>query len=145
MGLYDYIRCDMPLPPTEVPPPAGETFQTKDTPDQYMTLYTITADGRLSWRPWRLEEVPKEERPHPDADDDDIMSLLGSVRRVESAPEYMDYHGDIDFYVCGTTRGQSNGGWWKYRARFTDGRCSEITLREFSAPADHINREESIE
>lgn len=43
MGMFDYIDCEYPLPegaPTR-------NFQSKDTPDQMLTQYLITEDGRL--------------------------------------------------------------------------------------------------
>jgi len=124
MGMFDYIKCNMPLPETPVPPPS-HGFQTKDTPDQYMTEYTITEDGRLSWKPYRIEEVPKAERPYPDAKGGSLRALCGILRRVEGDTEFVDYHGDIFFYVG------VKGRWWEYRARFTDGKCEKITLEEF--------------
>lgn len=127
MGMFDYIDCRAELPETEVPPPS-RIFQTKDTPDQYMTVYTITEDGRLTWRPYEMEVVPKAERPYPD--DDGILGLAGSMRRVEGEPETLDFHGDIYFYTYDPkTRGE-----WEYRARFTEGRLAGITVDEFVAP-----------
>lgn len=123
MGMFDYIICEMPLPKTPEPPVG--TFQTKDTPDQYMTTYTITEDGRLSWRPYTIENVPREERPYPDAPEGSLKAICGMIRRVESDPEVLeDFHGDVHFYTGGPR------GWWEYRARFTDGVCKEITLVE---------------
>jgi hypothetical protein len=128
MGMFDYLRCDVPLPETPVPPPGDEPFQTKATPDQYMTVYTITADGRLTWRPYHWEDVPKEERPYPD--DDGFLGLCGSMRRVERDPEDIPYHGDIDFYAGN----HPDVGWWEYKARFTEGKLARIELVEFRAP-----------
>ena len=38
MGMYDYIKCELPLPITELMPDREGIvyFQTKDTPDQYL-------------------------------------------------------------------------------------------------------------
>ena len=130
MGMYDIIICEVPLPETEVPPPAGEAFQTKDTPDQGLTPYTITKDGQLTWRPYRLETVLKEDRPYPDASENDWRSILGSVRRVESGPIDVDFHGDILFYASN----HPDVGWWEYRARFSEGQLLRIDLIEFRAP-----------
>lgn len=127
MGMFDYIKCEAPLPETPVAPPSN-IFQTKDTPDQYMTIYTITADGCLTWRPYHMEEVPKAERPYPD--DDGILGLRGCMRRVESQPERLDYHGDIEFYEGD----HKNGSWWEYRARFTNGKLERIDLVDFTPP-----------
>ncbi len=46
MGMFDHIRCRMPLP-AEPAPPDVEWFQTKDTEAQHLERYTIEADGRL--------------------------------------------------------------------------------------------------
>lgn len=126
MGMFDYVRCEADLPETSVPPPDGE-FQTKDTPDQHMTVYTITKDGRLTWRPYEMETVPKEDRPYPDADG--LMGMCGMFKRVEMPDEDVPLHGDVFFYTSG-----GGGGWWEYRARFTDGRLASITLEDFRAP-----------
>lgn len=128
MGMFDWLRVEAPLPNTPVPAPDGTIFQTKDTPDQYMTLHWITADGDLMWRPYEMEEVPKAERMYPDAPDDSLFSLLGCIRRVERDPERIDFHGDVEFYHYG------DGGGWCYRARFTEGKLSRIDVVEFRAP-----------
>lgn len=45
MGLFDEIRCELPLPDGWI---AGESwFQTKSFPDPFMQRYTITSLGRL--------------------------------------------------------------------------------------------------
>lgn len=126
MGMFDYINCEMPLPKTPVQPP-GSFFQTKDTPDQYMTVFTISKEGRLSWRPYEMVTVPKSERTYPDAPDDSFQALAGCLRRVEREPEILaDFHGDVYFY-------QGNERyWWEYRARFSDGVCISIKLVEFT-------------
>lgn len=46
MGLFDEIVCEYPLPDGWVPP-AGTLFQTKDTEDQYLSRFTLGADGKL--------------------------------------------------------------------------------------------------
>lgn len=46
MGLFDEIVCEYPLPDGWVPP-AGTVFQTKDTEDQYLSRFTLAADGKL--------------------------------------------------------------------------------------------------
>ncbi len=123
MGVFDDLRCEMPLPETALPlPKGGDTiFQTKDTPDQYLTLYTITADGHLMWRPYKVEARPEEER-----------EKRGPMRRVESAPERIEFHGTIDFYEYQAQDESQDGRshWWEFRAKFTDGVCVEISLVE---------------
>ena len=67
MGLFDDIRCEYPLPETEVPCPSLN-FQTKDTPDQYLSHYTITKDG------WLRLDSP------------------------EGEVEFVDFSGELEFY-----------------------------------------------
>ena len=43
MGMFDYLRCEYPLP-DEAP---VDGWQTKDTPNQVLEKYVITRDGRL--------------------------------------------------------------------------------------------------
>lgn len=43
MGLFDDVRCDVPLPDGF----EGRSFQTKDFEDPYMDKYVITNAGRL--------------------------------------------------------------------------------------------------
>ena len=69
VGMFDYIRCELPLPESDKMPPEGMFFQTKDTPDQYMTVYTIKADGQLYCE-----------------------------RQVEEDETTIPFHGDIFFY-----------------------------------------------
>ena len=46
MGLFDELRCDLLLP-DGWRPPEGTWFQTKDTPDQYLSRYVLTDRGGL--------------------------------------------------------------------------------------------------
>ena len=110
MGMFDYIKCEMPLPETPEPPPDDDLFQTKDTPEQYLAIYTITADGRLTMRPDNWVEMPE--------------NIDG-------------FEGDINFYKIGLRQGQWDGREWEYHARFTNGRCASIGLVRYS-PLDPV-------
>ena len=46
MGMFDYLRCEMPLP-EGTPAGCGDLFQTECTPLQAMERYVLRADGRL--------------------------------------------------------------------------------------------------
>ena len=119
MGMFDYIRCWMPIEGN----PVVHEWQTKDTPDQYMTTYTICPDGTLWWRPYEQFTVPVEERPYPN--ETGLLKWAGSLGRKEGEPEQLsDYHGDLYFYGS-----DENDEWWEYRARFTEGVC-KITVVE---------------
>lgn len=119
MGMFDYVICEAELPGGK-PTIEGGCFQSKDTPDQCMTVYTITADGRLTWRSYTIEEVPIEERAYPDATD--WKANIGRLRRVEGQVEDVLFHGNICFYGTGP-----DGAWNEYMAQFTKGRLAGIT------------------
>ena len=119
MGMFDNIRCEMPLEGS----PKVREWQTKCTPDQKLTMYTIRADGTLWWKPYETYVVPKEERPYPN--EEGLLGMCGMLGRNESDPEQLsDFHGDLYFYGS-----DENDDWWEYRARFTEGVC-EIRLEE---------------
>lgn len=66
MGMFDCIRCEYPLP---VAGAQDYEYQTKDTPNQHMDTYTITADGRLL-----VEEYDEPKKPRTE------VILTGEVR-----------------------------------------------------------------
>jgi hypothetical protein len=134
MGMFDYIRVKMPLP-SEPPPPECSDFQTKDTDAQYMEHYTIEEDGRLIHHTVAYEEVPKAERPYPNARPQSLNALCGILRRVPTGDVEVPFHGDIGFYEFSRDR-----GWWSYIARFTEGRCVRIWCNEFSPAGASISQ-----
>ena len=129
MGMFDYIVCEAELPDVPVSL-EGVQFQTKDTPDQYLTVYTITKDGRLSWRPYEMVEVPKHERTYPDAPENDFRSLIGSMRREERELEFINYDGSLEFVAAIDTH------WLVFRAQFTKGSLEKIEVLEFEEVED---------
>lgn len=147
MGMFDYIRCEVPLPDGFV----GE-LQTKDF-DCAMGEHVITKDGRLVLAILdHTEEVPKAERPYPDAPDESILSIAGSVRFIWRH-EDANHHGMVNFYGSEYLRSdgtpyREGGGvlhqgqdvvsrktgeplryvFHEYNAKFTDGRLVEIVV-----------------
>lgn len=135
MGMFDYVRSEIPLPDGFT----GE-LQSKDF-DCEMTEVVIRANGRLEIERFEYETTPMAERPYPDAGDDSIMSLCGSMRKTNRRWEDLAYHGDFSFYgyervgeqvfvplVEGATVGHYEGEtqWHEYTARFTDGQLAWI-------------------
>lgn len=124
MGLYDYVRCEMPL---EQCPEWATEFQSKDTPAQYLDRYEIRADGTL----WH-ELYDTEDRSEPNAAG--LMAFRGSQTPVNKRWEHEDeFDGVIDFYTsnsCGCCGGlvQIDPGTGdkfvcvEYRCVFVDGR-----------------------
>lgn len=72
MGLFDDVRCDMPLP-ADPAPPAGVWFQTKTFEDPYLEKYVIQTDGRL-------------------------MHYVSEKALAAGDGRDTKYHGDLDFY-----------------------------------------------
>lgn len=131
MGMFDYIRCETPLPD-------GYTgaLQTKEF-DCEMVTHIISADGRMMLDRGGWESVPKAERPYPDAADDDFKSMCGCIRRV---PKYEDahYHGRVHFGGLETIGHEPDERYGPagrpiyrdhdYVAKFTDGKLVSIEI-----------------
>lgn len=62
MGLFDDVRCDVPLPDGFEGGRWGQ-FQTKTFPEPYMEKYTITREGRLLHQP-SLKHEPTDTNYH---------------------------------------------------------------------------------
>jgi hypothetical protein len=146
LGVYDYIRCEQPLPDGWRP---AERMQTKDF-DCELVEYIITKDGRLLRDYGHLEHVPAEERPG--ADPDHVLQAVGGFRRVRRIMD-TDFGGVVRFgglEVIGYEPDQSHGGratYWSngklilttrkpiyeshnYRAKFDDGQLVEFVMDE---------------
>ena len=120
MGMFDYLRCEAPLPDG-----FDGVCQTKDF-ECDMVTHRITRDGRLMLtRIDRVETVPKAERPYPDASDDDFRSLAGSVRYITSEHD-ANFHGLVNFYTGTGDRESGTWQWREYNAKFTDGKLVSI-------------------
>ena len=124
MGMFDNIRCEVPLPDGFT----GE-LQTKDF-DCEMVEHVITKDGRMMLcRIDEVQEVPKAERPYPN--DDGFLGLCGSIRRIMSLHD-AHFHGVVNFY--GSEGDPNNRGpgtdyrWHEYNAKFTDGQLVSIEI-----------------
>ena len=116
MGMYSYVRCSFPLP-DDSDGGDGRGLQSKDFRCDCGTIYEITVEGRLKEEIWHYEDVPKEDRPHPDAPKGSLLSAVGMIRKVHEGWLDLEYHGKFTFY----------DGDIVYVAKFTDGECEEIT------------------
>ena len=119
MGMFDYIKCEYPLPDKEV---QNHDFQTKDF-DNAMDCYTITADGKLILHKHIWKAVPEEERPYygePEWEEGGFYQVAGSIKSVHVGDEVVDFHGIIRFYAM---RGDER---YEYKAKFTDGILVEL-------------------
>lgn len=78
MGLYDVIECRMELPDGS----RGVTDQTKEF-QCCMYHHVIDEFGRLWIDNGHDVEVPKSERPYPDAPEGGLTALFGSMEHVQ--------------------------------------------------------------
>lgn len=101
MGMFDEIKCKYPLP---IPGMQDRTYQTKDTPAQYLDLYEIREDGTF----WHHEyDYRNDGRKH-------------NYRWVQEPMT-----GEIRFYDF-PTGDYKDGGWVEFSAYFVDGKLREI-------------------
>ena len=123
MGMFDEIRCDYPLPDSEV---QAQVFQTKSL-DNALDRYTITRDGRLILHHVRYESVPEEERPYydtPEWETNPVARSFGCMRAVPIGDVEIPHHGDIIFHTS-IGEGKDHNR-FEYRVRFTEGQVQWI-------------------
>lgn len=114
MGMYDELRCEYPLPAKDA---QDRTYQTKDTPSQFLDTYIIRPDGTL----WH-ELYDTEDRSDPNAEG--LMRLFGSMTRVNQRWEQIaDFTGEISFYDFA-----DGGNWLEFSAHFKDGQLQQLNL-----------------
>ncbi|WP_161626317.1 hypothetical protein [Sphingobium ummariense] len=116
MGMFDTIRCEIPLSDGFT----GE-MQTKDF-DCVLGTLLIRVDGRLMIEDCDWEDVPLAERP------DLKLPFIGSHRAINRRWRDLDFHGEFCFYGSG----ESASDWHEYTARFTHGALESIEV----APKD---------
>jgi hypothetical protein len=81
MGMFDYINFN------------GIRYQTKEFTRE-MSEYYIE-NHRLLKSIGHFEEVPKNERPYPNAKEGSIEELCGSIKWIEESKEDLNYHGIV--------------------------------------------------
>lgn len=130
MGMFDYVQCDYPLPDGQIA--EGPVFQTKDF-NCFMDIVRITREGRVILQATHYEDVPKAERPEPDAPDSSLMAMRGCIRRVVDSEYDAEFHGDMHFYDLER----------EFIARFTEGQLKWIKpLTLFEPPPAQEPRHE---
>ena len=133
MGMFDYIRCELPLPDGW----ESDELQTKDF-DCQMVTHVITKDGRLMLDNGHYEEVPLLERRNwkvewgtsVEAQKEHIVeTTAGRIRRVPKM-EDANFYGIVNFYglELEVAKGRPFYVGHNYNAKFTDGQLAEITL-----------------
>lgn len=126
MSMFDYIRCEVPLPDGFEGTPL---FQTKDF-ECVLATHAIREDG-LYLDDGHYETVPKAERTHPNAEEGTLEGLKGSLRWVPNPVLHREAHGVINFYG-----NDAAGKWHEYKAKFTDGQLVGIKVWSASHKTD---------
>lgn len=125
MGMFDYVICEVPLPDGWEP----DELQSKDF-DCTMTKVRISAEGRLEIERYESYDVPKAERPYPNAEPGSFEEICGIWGKRNRHWEDLNFHGDFNFYGGGF-----KNDWHEYLARFTEGQLVRIRPLHESAIA----------
>lgn len=112
MGLFDYVRCEYPLP---LEGANALEYQTKDTDWPYMERYEIRADGTL-WRQFYDVEDHSDKNAEPGS----AASIAGCMARVNERWSPESLSGAFEFY---TSRGDE---WIEFAALFDKGKLLSI-------------------
>lgn len=105
MGLYDNLRCAMPLP---IEGANERTYQTKDTPSQFCTLYEIREDGSLWEQTYDESEIECGWEP---------VKMTGELRFY-------------DFHYCDHLDSSADRGWIEWSAYLENGKVVRLNLIE---------------
>lgn len=111
--MFDYIKCESPLPVTGA---NGLIFQTKDTPAQFCDMYLIRVDGMLLHETYDIED-------QSDPSAEGLERIVGIMTRVNKRFEPVEFDGEIRFYTS-----TNEGGWLEFSAYFFDGKLKELLL-----------------
>ena len=113
MGLFDSIRCQLPLPEIGL---TDQVFQTKDTPAQWTDTYELRADGTLWHRAYDTED-------RSDPTKTGLARLRGMATPVnirwEPCPDFI---GEIRFY--GEADPAARKGWIEFSAYLVEGKLA---------------------
>lgn len=142
MGMYDNVVLEdgVELPEFDLDYDSV-AWQTKSFRTLNFSTYKITSDGELLQEEFHTESVPKEDRPYPDADEDEnpMKAMAGSMKRVHDGWTKRKYTGEVRFYdIVGRDTSFENGEqivheegeWFCYKAVFIRGELDSISRIE---------------
>jgi hypothetical protein len=133
MGMFDEIRCKMPLPVEIDVEHREHWFQTKSLGCD-MDYYEIRDDGTL----WR-ETYETEDRSDPNAEG--LMRLAGCMTRINKQwVPCLAFTGEIAFYTQASSIGakevgQSHSGWIEFSTYFVRGELKQFELMRYDMPS----------
>ena len=124
MGMFDYLRCEIPLEQhPDIPVDSSTLFQTKDLENGMMT-FIITSDGCLVYEETKMEQHEK----NPDNRWDMGWHQVRTGKLIPYHGMYGIFHGQVLFYT--TDQVNREWTWAEYLATFTHGKLESIHLTE---------------
>ena len=133
MGMYDYVRCEMPLPVEIDVDHRDHWFQSKSLWCE-LDKYEIREGGTL----WHLA-YETEDQSDPNAEG--FQRLVGMQTRVNQRWEQLaDFTGEIQFYTQASSIGcqdvgQPYSGWIEFSVYFVRGQLKHFELLRYEEPA----------
>jgi hypothetical protein len=159
MGMFDYIHCEYELPscPQALIDRWGASskdiaFQTKDTPAQRMSSYTITADGYLlaNCKEYQWIDTPENVKEDATAMEAFFNRGYSKVTR-EWTEQCLHFNGAVEFYDSYPHADKKTGddyqhgefadGWVEYKALFQNGKCIQISQGEHTLPIKYTQQQ----
>ena len=123
MGMFDYLRCEMPLPDKA---PKELEWQTKDL-ECGLEWYAIRENGQLVNRHIRRELKPGAPEAPKEWLSEEYFEWAGTWWEPKEGPdEPADFTGAINFY----TMDKATKQWWEFCAFIEDGHCFKIVQIE---------------
>lgn len=117
MGMFDYLTCEYPLP---IKGANKYSYQTKDTPAQYLDNYLIDKDGQL----WH-EDYDIEDRSNHNAKG--FKRFIGCMTKVNKRLVKEDFTGEIRFYTI-SEFGDKKYFWIEFSSYFVNGKLKHLEL-----------------
>lgn len=144
MGMYDYIKCEVALP--DLPQQIIDNwrndvvFQTKDTPNQSMSLYRINEELKLQVE--QCEYEMEDRGPAPD-DAGVFEQLAYGMHSVCKRKWWEDtqFTGAINFYESYDGQDTDICGWVEYCATVNSGVVNSIMLVKSEPPRNRTQEE----
>lgn len=122
MSGYDEIRCEMPMPASELGP--DTVFHTRAFIAVFGESYTITSDGRLVRHPWpSLSVSPVEDGQEESLVETGVRDPADQARKDKGEA----FNGDVEFWTTEPIRRTFFVGLWLVRG-------GEVTRRPRSTP-----------
>ena len=159
MGMFDYIHCEYELPscPQALIDRWGKSvgdiaFQTKDTPNQGMNSYTITAEGYLLANCKEYQWIDTPENVKEDATPLEALFNRGYNKVVrEWTEQCLNFNGEVHFYDSyphadkktsdDYQRGEFADGWVEYKSLFQNGQLIQISQSEHTLPIKYTQQQ----